>query len=283
MVLMTSRPRGTPCKACCAASRSTGDAAASPEQVRERVHRQGLAPGVPVDRVRLHPELLVNQPLDDVNGLPDPDRDELGEQRDVGVGHVAIGDPARAPYLINVSASRLSMNVSTWVPSAATTDPSPHALIRSSSVNASTLSAIALSIAKSARSGYAASVARHCVPSRACRSARKAAAVPVIPTPAQNAGSRPATSAGGEELAGPVRGAGYRDVTCAQFLGEVGQHARLQVPAHELARVRAVADGLVPGVLAHVVQQPQGSLTTTTVPLSLKGRIVAVTWLSRLA
>ena len=30
------------------------------------------------------------------------------------------------------------MNVSTWVPSAATTDPSPQALIRSSSVKAST-------------------------------------------------------------------------------------------------------------------------------------------------
>jgi hypothetical protein len=36
------------------------------------------------------------------------------------------------------------MNVSTWVPSAAATDPSPQALIRSSSVNASTTSAIAL-------------------------------------------------------------------------------------------------------------------------------------------
>ena len=36
------------------------------------------------------------------------------------------------------------MKVSTWVPSAATTDPSPQALIRSSSVKALTTSAMAL-------------------------------------------------------------------------------------------------------------------------------------------
>lgn len=35
------------------------------------------------------------------------------------------------------------MNVSTWVPSAATTDPSPHTLIRSSSMKALTTSAMA--------------------------------------------------------------------------------------------------------------------------------------------
>ena len=37
----------------------------------------------------------------------------------------------------------------------------------------------------------------------------------------------------GEELVGPVRlgrGPGHRDVTGAQLVGEVGQHARLQVP-----------------------------------------------------
>jgi hypothetical protein len=53
----------------------------------------------------------------------------------------------------------------------------------------------------------------------------------------------------GEELIGPVgvrRGAGHRDVAGAQLVGEVGQHARLQVPAHEHARPGPVADGLVP-------------------------------------
>jgi len=43
-----------------------------------------------------------------------------------------------------VSARRLPMNVSTWVPSAATTDPSPQTLIRSSSRKALTTSAMAL-------------------------------------------------------------------------------------------------------------------------------------------
>jgi hypothetical protein len=42
------------------------------------------------------------------------------------------------------SARRLSMKVSTWVPSAATTDPSPQALIRSSSVKAPATPAMAL-------------------------------------------------------------------------------------------------------------------------------------------
>jgi hypothetical protein len=54
-----------------------------------------------------------------------------------------VEQPAVPPYRIDVSAIRLSMNVSTWVPSAATVAPSPQARARSSSLNASTTSAMA--------------------------------------------------------------------------------------------------------------------------------------------
>ena len=65
-----------------------------PEQVRERVHRVALPLGVGVDRVRIHVRALLEQPLDDVHGLPHAARDEVREQRDVVVGDVVVGDPA---------------------------------------------------------------------------------------------------------------------------------------------------------------------------------------------
>jgi hypothetical protein len=50
---------------------------------------------VGVHRGRLEPGLLLEQPVDDVDGLPHPAGDEPGEQGDVGVGDVVVRDPAR--------------------------------------------------------------------------------------------------------------------------------------------------------------------------------------------
>ncbi|MBW0288746.1 hypothetical protein ATN37_02065 [Rhodococcus sp. MH15] len=40
-----------------------------------------------MDGVRLDVGLVAQQPIDDIHGLPRPTRHEMGEQRDVGVGH----------------------------------------------------------------------------------------------------------------------------------------------------------------------------------------------------
>jgi hypothetical protein len=45
---------------------------------------------------RRHLGLLLEQALDEVDRLPHPDGDELGEQRDVGIGDVVVPDPAGA-------------------------------------------------------------------------------------------------------------------------------------------------------------------------------------------
>jgi hypothetical protein len=66
----------------------------NPEQVGQGEHRERLALRVGVHRGRPEPGLLLQQPVDDVDGLPHPAGDEPGEQGDVGVGDVVIRDPA---------------------------------------------------------------------------------------------------------------------------------------------------------------------------------------------
>ena len=45
-----------------------------------------------VDGVRLQDRLVFQQPVEDVNGLPDPASNKAREERNVGVGDVVIGD-----------------------------------------------------------------------------------------------------------------------------------------------------------------------------------------------
>ncbi len=60
------------------------------------MHRVALPLRVSMDGVRVRVRFLLEEPFDDVDGLPHPARDEVGEQRDVVVGDVVVGDPAVA-------------------------------------------------------------------------------------------------------------------------------------------------------------------------------------------
>ena len=87
--------------------------------------------------------LVGQQALDQVHRLPYPVGYEPGEQRHVGVGDVVVRDPAHAPVPDRGPCQQVVDARSTWVPSAATAVPSPHAFTTSSSANALTTVAIA--------------------------------------------------------------------------------------------------------------------------------------------
>ena len=66
------------------------------EQSAETEDRLALALGVGVQRVGLDRRAVLHQPIQDVDGLPHAAGDEAGEQSDVGVGDVVVGDAAIA-------------------------------------------------------------------------------------------------------------------------------------------------------------------------------------------
>ena len=66
------------------------------EQSAETEDRFALALGVGMERVGLDRRAILHQPIQDVDRLPYAAGDEAGEQSDVGVGDVVVGDAAIA-------------------------------------------------------------------------------------------------------------------------------------------------------------------------------------------
>ena len=62
--------------------------------MRKREHWRALALGIRVERVRLDVGLVFKKPIENINGLPDTTRNEVREERDVGVRHVVIANAA---------------------------------------------------------------------------------------------------------------------------------------------------------------------------------------------
>jgi hypothetical protein len=66
------------------------------QQERQPVHRRTLRLGVAVEHVRLDVGRVLRQAVEDVDGFPHAARDEVAEQRDVGVRDMVVGDSAVA-------------------------------------------------------------------------------------------------------------------------------------------------------------------------------------------
>src|SRR5271157_2369244 len=64
------------------------------EEPGQAEDRFALALSIGVERVRLDCGAVPYQPVQDMDGLPDTARDEAGEQRNVAVGDVVVGDTA---------------------------------------------------------------------------------------------------------------------------------------------------------------------------------------------
>ena len=64
------------------------------EQPAEAEYRRALALGVGMQSVGLDFRLVLQQPVQDMDGFPDAAGDEAGEERNVAVGDVVVGDAA---------------------------------------------------------------------------------------------------------------------------------------------------------------------------------------------
>jgi len=64
------------------------------QQVGQREDGSRLSLGIRVDSIRLDVGLVLLQPLDDVDGLPDAAGNEVAEQGHIVVGNVVIGNAA---------------------------------------------------------------------------------------------------------------------------------------------------------------------------------------------
>jgi hypothetical protein len=64
--------------------------------VREREDGLGLSLRIGVENVRLDVAFILEQPVEDVDRLPNAAGDEVAEERDVGIGDVVIADAAIA-------------------------------------------------------------------------------------------------------------------------------------------------------------------------------------------
>jgi hypothetical protein len=70
--------------------------AAHPRHSAETEDGLALALGVGMQRVGLDRRAILHQAIQDVNGLPYTAGNEAGEQSDVGIGYVVVGDAAIA-------------------------------------------------------------------------------------------------------------------------------------------------------------------------------------------
>ncbi len=64
------------------------------QQERQAIHRGALRLGIAVDGVGLDVRPVLDQAVEQVDRLPYPAGDEVGEQRHVGVAHMVVGDAA---------------------------------------------------------------------------------------------------------------------------------------------------------------------------------------------
>ena len=62
------------------------------EQVGEPEHWKILPLSIGMQRVRLDVGLIVHQAIENVDRFPDAARNEVAEQRDVGIGNMVVAD-----------------------------------------------------------------------------------------------------------------------------------------------------------------------------------------------
>ena len=66
------------------------------KQKCQPINRSALRLGIAMQNVRLDVRFVLGQAIKNVDGLPGATRDEMREQRDVGVADVIVGDTAIA-------------------------------------------------------------------------------------------------------------------------------------------------------------------------------------------
>jgi hypothetical protein len=67
-----------------------------PKQISQSEDRLRLPLGIGVENVRLDVAFVLEQPVKDIDGLSDAARDEVAEERYVGVGYMVVADAAVA-------------------------------------------------------------------------------------------------------------------------------------------------------------------------------------------